>query len=66
MAGLAKRYINYGNNVVFELLNEIVEPNSDRWNKLSRQAIEGIRQIDKERLIIIGGNNYNSVDTLMS
>ena len=60
----AKRYINYGNNVVFELLNEIVEPNSDRWNKLSRQAIEGIRQIDKERLIIIGGNNYNSVDTL--
>lgn len=60
----AKRYKEYGGGLVFELLNEIVEPNSDRWNKLSKKAVEGIREIDKDRLIIIGGNHYNSVNTL--
>jgi aryl-phospho-beta-D-glucosidase BglC (GH1 family) len=60
----AVRYKNYGDNVAFELLNEIVEPNSDRWNKLSRRAVEKIREIDKNRIIIIGGNNYNSVFAL--
>ncbi|MDF2611931.1 MAG: hypothetical protein K0R92_3405 [Lachnospiraceae bacterium] len=58
------RYINYRENVVFELLNEIVEPNSDRWNKLSKRAIKAIREIDKERTIILGGNHYNSIHTL--
>lgn len=60
----AKRYLSYGGNLVFELLNEIVEPNSDRWNQLSKKALAGIREIDKERIIIIGGNHYNSVNTL--
>ncbi len=59
---IAKRY--YGKNVIFELLNEIVEYNSDRWNKLSKRAIAVIREIDQERVIILGGNNYNSVTTL--
>lgn len=60
----AKRYLSYGSNMVFELLNEIVEPNSDRWNILSKKAVKGIREIDKDRMIIIGGNHYNSVNTL--
>jgi hypothetical protein len=60
----AKRYISYGGNLVFELLNEIVEPNSDRWNRLSKRVVEGIREIDRDRIIIIGGNHYNSVNTL--
>ena len=60
----ARRYKEYGNNLVFELLNEIVEPNSDRWNKLSRRAVEAIREVDVDRTIIIGGNHYNSVNTL--
>ncbi len=59
-----KRYQAYGNNVVFELLNEIVEPNSDRWNLLSRRAVEVIRELDRNRVIIIGGNHYSSVRTL--
>ena len=60
----ASRYKDYGSSIVFELLNEIVEPNSDRWNALSRRAVEGIRKTDKNRVIIIGGNHYNSVNTL--
>ena len=60
----ANRYKEYGKNVTFELLNEIVEPSSDRWNKLSKKAVAGIRSIDANRVIIIGGNYYNSVTTL--
>ena len=60
----ALRYKEYGRNVVFELLNEIVEPDSNRWNVLSKRAIAGIREIDKDRTIIIGGNHYNSVNAL--
>ena len=60
----AKRYRHHGNNLVFELLNEIVEPNSDRWNQLLKKVVAGIREIDKDRIIIIGGNHYNSVNTL--
>ncbi len=60
----ARRFRHYGSNVVFELLNEIVEPDSSRWNKLSKRAVEAIREIDGDRVIIIGGNQYNCVDTL--
>lgn len=63
-ATFSKRYKACGKNVVFELLNEIVEPDSSRWNVLSQRAIEAIRSIDKERTIILGGNHYNSVNTL--
>lgn len=61
---LAERYKEYGRDVAFELLNEIVEPNSIRWNTLSRKAAESIREIDKDRFIVIGGNQYNSITTL--
>ena len=60
----ANRYKDFGRNVTFELLNEIVEPDSKRWNNLSRRAIQAIREIDENRAIIIGGNQYNSVTTL--
>ncbi|NLP16816.1 MAG: glycoside hydrolase family 5 protein [Clostridiales bacterium] len=60
----ARRYLNYRDNLVFELLNEIVEPDSSRWNRLSKRAIAGIREIDENRTIIVGGNHYNSVNTL--
>lgn len=62
---IAKRYKSYDSSkLVFELLNEIVEANSDRWNSLSKRAVIGIREIDNDRTIIIGGNHYNSVNTL--
>lgn len=61
---MAERYKGYGNNLVFELLNELVEPNSSRWNNLSKRTVEEIRKIDRNRKIIIGGNLYNSVNTL--
>lgn len=61
---IGKRYISERENVVFELLNEVVEPNSDRWNALSLKTLEAIRAIDSDRVVIIGGNNYNSMTTM--
>ncbi len=61
---LSKHYIDEKENLLFELLNEIVEPDSTRWNMLSKKLVEAIRAIDKDRVIIIGGNNYNAVSEL--
>lgn len=60
----AKRYINEDDNIRFELLNEVVEPNSLRWNRLIKRTVDSIRKIDQSRKIIVGGNFYNSVFTL--
>jgi hypothetical protein len=48
------------------LLNEIVDAHGDAWNKVARKAIEGIRDIDKDRYILLGGPNYNSAEGLES
>ena len=64
---IAKRFKNEGGNLIFELLNEIVDAHGDTWNKIARNAIDGIRGIDTDRYILIGGPNYNSaagLDTL--
>lgn len=60
----ATRYKGHGQYLTFELLNEIVEPDSSRWNRLSQLAIDAIRAVDLTRTIILGGNFYNSVTTL--
>ncbi|MEJ6951715.1 glycoside hydrolase family 5 protein [Natronospora cellulosivora (SeqCode)] len=57
----ARRYINEGEELIFELLNEVVDKESNRWNKLAHKTIEAIREIDQERVIIYGGNYYNSI-----
>ena len=57
----ARRYKNEGNNIVYELLNEIVEPDSSRWNALASRAIRAVRKIDTEHYILIGGIDYNNV-----
>jgi len=61
---IASRYISEGNNLVFELLNEVVEKTSDPWNVLSTKTIAAIRAIDKTRVIIVGGNHYNSITAM--
>lgn len=50
--------------LVFELLNEVVLPNSEPWNKLAHRVFSSIRAIDPDRWIVIGGNQWNSPRTL--
>ncbi|MCL2638777.1 MAG: glycoside hydrolase family 5 protein [Oscillospiraceae bacterium] len=60
----AGRYKGEGDNIIFELLNEIVDAHGDTWNKIARKAIEAIREVDGERYIMLGGPNYNSASGL--
>lgn len=61
---MATRYTASSDEIVFELLNEVVEPTSDRWNALVHRTVDAIREVDDDRTIIIGGNNYNAIDQL--
>jgi endoglucanase len=62
---IVKRFLSrYPNLLVYELLNEIVLPTSEPWNELARKVMGRIRAIDHDRLIIAGGNFYNSADEL--
>ena len=61
---ITKRYVDAGNDVIFELLNEMKLPESSPWNKLAARTVAAIRKIDPDRAIILGGNNYNDVTEL--
>lgn len=63
---IANRYRDPGIPIIFELLNEVVLPNSAPWNTLARLTVAAIREIAPEALIMIGGNNYNSVSELIN
>jgi len=62
---LAERYRGQApSGLVFELLNEVVLPTSEPWNRLAHKAFERIRAADPLRWVMIGGNHYNSAWTL--
>lgn len=61
---LAKLYGKFHEFVAFELLNEIVEKDSTRWNKLASETIRVIRQYTEKTYIVVGGIQWNSVHTL--
>lgn len=60
----AQRYRSVGEHLRMELLNEVVEPTSERWNGLAHRTIAAIRAIDRQRTIVYGGNYYSSIDEL--
>ena len=61
---IAQRYKSAATPVIFELLNEIVLPESGPWNSLAYKTIAALRAIDPKSLIMIGGNNYNAASEL--
>ena len=58
------RYKDEGDNLIFELLNELVLEESGPWNELWPKAVELIHSISPKRKIIVGSNRWNSVDEL--
>ncbi|MBQ2967855.1 MAG: cellulase family glycosylhydrolase [Clostridia bacterium] len=46
--------------VAFELLNEVVNATADEWNYVAEKTINAIRNLNKERLIIVGGIMWNN------
>lgn len=48
------------NDIVFELLNEVVNSTADEWNCVAEKTINAIRKINKDRMIIVGGIDWNN------
>ncbi len=61
---LAERLHSEPDWLAFELLNEVVLPESSPWNRLAQAALARIRQVDPTRLVLIGANGYASADQL--
>lgn len=62
---MAKRFADrMDDTLAFEMLNEVVLPESGPWNLLIKRVVARIRLNDPRRLIIIGGNHYNAPDEL--
>ncbi|PHS26319.1 MAG: glycoside hydrolase [Robiginitomaculum sp.] len=62
---IAWHYANAPDGLVFELLNEPMgKMKGRRWEKLMRQLIADIRQTNPDRWLIVGGDNWNSLDGL--
>ncbi|MCF6292383.1 MAG: glycoside hydrolase family 5 protein [Robiginitomaculum sp.] len=62
---IAWHYANAPDAVVFELLNEPMDKMSGkRWETLMRVLITDIRKTNPNRWIIVGGDNWNSIDGL--
>lgn len=62
---LSRRYENYSDKLVFELLNELKDNlRGNLWNEYLKDGIKAIRANDKRRKIIVGPDSYNSVERL--
>lgn len=62
---LSRRYENYSDKLVFELLNEPKDNlRGNLWNEYLKDGIKAIRANDKRRKIIVGPDSYNSVERL--
>ena len=51
---------SYDNSVVFELLNEVVNATAKEWTSLAVSTVSAIRSINKDRLIVVGGIDWNN------
>ena len=51
-------------DVVFELLNEVVNATPEEWNAVASKAIAAIREKNEERIIIVGGVEWNNPPAL--
>lgn len=47
-------------DVGFEILNEVADASANEWNNLAGKTIAAIRRLNKNRLIIVGGIDFNS------
>ena len=47
-------------NIVFELLNEVVDIDPELWNNLADKTIKAIRKINSDRGLIVGSRCWNS------
>ena len=51
------------NEVAYELLNEPVADDPERWNQLVERAVQEVRRTEPGRVLVIGSNRWQSVET---
>lgn len=51
-------------DVVFELLNEVVNATGEEWNRLAEKTVKEIRKKNAERLIVVGCIEWNNPEGL--
>ena len=62
---IARRYASTrAPELIFELLNEVVLPDSGPWNTLAAETVQRIRSMDQSHWIMVGGNYYNAITAL--
>jgi hypothetical protein len=61
---IATRYRAAGADVIFELLNEVVLPDSEPWNRLVARTVAELRPVVPEGRIMVGGNQYGAASEL--
>lgn len=61
---LSKQVREWSNDTIaYEILNEPKAENSQDWNRVSGTVIKMLREIEKERTVILGSNWYCKADT---
>jgi endoglucanase len=62
---LSVRLKAYPNNMVaYEILNEAVAPDHNDWNKLMNKAVKAIRELEPERVLVLGPNMWQQAPNL--
>ena len=50
--------------VAYELMNEPVADDPEDWNKIVKECYSAIRELEKDRVIVIGSNMWQSFETV--
>jgi len=50
---------SHDSDVIFELLNEVVNATPEEWNSLAERTIHALREVNPKRLLIVGGTDWN-------
>lgn len=60
---LERRFTNEP-SIMFELLNEVRDIETDLWNNLAERTIKAIRELNKDRIIVVGPTCWNNPNKL--
>ncbi len=69
---IAEHYKDKGSHIVYEIMNEPhfssgnLKSDITKWGKIQGNVLKLIREIDKEHLIIVGGGDWDSLDSMLA
>ncbi len=61
---IVQRYKNRGEFLYYEILNEPHGIDPVLWGQIEYRVLKKIRQIDRRHMVIVGGGNWNDIESL--